>query len=707
MAFQFSYEEICAEVSKMIEGTCFEPIKYVNFQIDSKIHRYSVAGDKNGDRSGSYCLFNQDWPAGWFKNWRTGETQNWNFPPSKIQLEERKKDPDYERKVKEAQAKAEKRREELQRELEHKNQTAADEARRYFNRSDPCRPNIPYLEKKGVKAYGPIRADKYNPNIVIIPLFCFKNDESDFKNAAFLEISTLQFISETGQKRFLSGGKLSGSFFPFTTGPRELANDKDERPVLIGEGYATMATVYEATGLPCIAAMTSNNLEAVARLFKEKYPHRKFIIVADNDIKTEGNPGLTTARKIVQELNIEGLITPTFKKREHGTDWNDFMMLHGMPETIEQIAMRLKILLLPKYQQGIMSKVREISAEALRKKKFRPLMWAVEGFLPAGLSILCGGPKVGKSLMSLHIALAVALGGHAFGKIKCEAGDVLYLALEDTERRLQNRIANMAGNWDFENSDLSRLTFTTAVPKQHEGGAQYITWWLQDHPDARLIIIDTLQKFRRNFSGKGNIYAEDYETVAEIKSIADGYDVPILLIHHLKKGAAEDWLNEISGSQGIAGAADTLFSLKRSRGEHTATLARTGRDVEEAEFNMQLDQFGWTLLGEAGPVAAENWREELMNLIKSRGTLSANEYNEIKNISYDTARSRLRKLEAAKKIVKSGLRTYSLVQTDAEQPQDDTQKAARRYSKSRKTILEKPQQRRCQKMELTTMTTKI
>ena len=104
------------------------------------------------------------------------------------------------------------------------------------------------------------------------------------------------------------------------------------------------------------------------------------------------------------------------------------------------------------------------------------------------------------------------------------------------------------------------------------------------------------------------MYSEDYEAVSSMKKIADAHHVPFIILHHLKKGMEGDWLSEISGSQGIAGAADTIFSLKRERNSNIATLHRTGRDVEEKDFIMKLDGFGWTLQGEAERFPNENAR---------------------------------------------------------------------------------------------------
>ena len=287
-------------------------------------------------------------------------------------------------------------------------------------------------------------------------------------------------------------------------------------------------------------------------------------------------------------------------------------------------------------------KVEEISGDALLEKNFKPIKWAVEGFLPSGLSLLGGGPKVGKSILSLHLCLAVVLGGVALGKIKVAQGQALYLALEDPQRRLQDRL--LSSNL-HDNDDISDLTIVTRVPRQHEGGLEYIQWWLEEHKNARLVIIDTLQKFRK-LSNKVDVYAEDYDVMSEIKALADKYNVAFLIIHHLKKNnSSDDWLNDISGSQGLAGAADTIFVLKRARVKNTGILHRTGRDVEEKDFAITLDGLGWTLEEDVEQFTLPEWKRNTIKYIREHGEVTPMELSEALNMNINTTRSNLRRLE--------------------------------------------------------------
>ncbi len=156
------------------------------------------------------------------------------------------------------------------------------------------------------------------------------------------------------------------------------------------------------------------------------------------------------------------------------------------------------------------------------------------------------------------------------------------------------------------------------------------------------------------------MYSEDYDVVAEIKKVADTFAVPFLLIHHLKKGMEGDWLSEISGSQGITGAADTIFSLKRERGSAMGTLHRTGREVEEKDFIMKLDPYGWTLQGEANEFTMPEWKRQILDFLKENATVTPMQLAEIASIPLNTAQQNLRRLAKEGKIIKAGYGTYKM-----------------------------------------------
>ena len=156
------------------------------------------------------------------------------------------------------------------------------------------------------------------------------------------------------------------------------------------------------------------------------------------------------------------------------------------------------------------------------------------------------------------------------------------------------------------------------------------------------------------------MYSEDYEAVSEIKKLADEFNVAVLLIYHLKKGMEGDWLSEISGSQGIAGVADTIFSMKRERNSNMGTLLRTGRDVEEKDFIMKLDSYGWVLEGEANEFTMPEWKRQILDFLKDNYTISPMQLAEIASISSGTARMNLSRLAKEGLIIKAGYGIYKI-----------------------------------------------
>jgi hypothetical protein len=245
--------------------------------------------------------------------------------------------------------------------------------------------------------------------------------------------------------------------------------------------------------------------------------------------------------------------------------------------------------------------------------------WAVPGIFAEGLTLLVGAPKLGKSWLGLNIGVAVALGGRAIGKIPVDAGDVLYLALEDTQRRLQERLSMTLRGEDAP----TRLTIATEWPVLDQGGTAYVTQWLTAHRDARLVIIDTFQKIRGASNGnQQNLYAGDYEAAGKLKRIADEFSVAIVLIHHTRKMAADDPLDTVSGTTGLAGAADTTCVLRREIGRSDATLYIRGRDVPEADHALNFDgtTCSWTLLGDASEFRVSEERRDILNLLRDAPT---------------------------------------------------------------------------------------
>lgn len=258
---------------------------------------------------------------------------------------------------------------------------------------------------------------------------------------------------------------------------------------------------------------------------------------------------------------------------------------------------------------------RILSAADLQKMQFPPPKWAVPGLIPEGLTILAGAPKVGKSFFALSLCLSIAQGGIALSSIETAPGDVLLIALEDPMPRLKCRIESLA----LGEAWPEKLHVMNECPRAHEGGIAFLEGWLEEHPNTRLVVIDTLQKFRKPQRSNANSYAEDYEAIAGLKAVADRHRVGILVLHHTKKGQVEDPLESTSGTMGITGAADTNIRLQRARGQGKADLFITGRDIEERTLALRFDDLGWKLEGDAEEVRRSDSRNAVLQAIESAG----------------------------------------------------------------------------------------
>ena len=239
----------------------------------------------------------------------------------------------------------------------------------------------------------------------------------------------------------------------------------------------------------------------------------------------------------------------------------------------------------------------------LDAQDFPPLRYAVPGLVPEGLSILVGPPKIGKSWWTLDSCLAVAAGGYALGRISVGAArPVLYLALEDSDRRLQDRCRQLLDGAAIP----PRFEYTTRC--QPGEVTAMVETWLCHHPgDQPLVVIDTLGKAMPLASQGETVYQRDYRIMTELKELCDGAaGSSIVVNHHDRKAAADDFVDVVSGTNGIAGGADTVLVLSRDRGEQEGLLRVTGRDIPEGAYALTLVPGTWWRLDGANLEEAAN-----------------------------------------------------------------------------------------------------
>ena len=199
----------------------------------------------------------------------------------------------------------------------------------------------------------------------------------------------------------------------------------------------------------------------------------------------------------------------------------------------------------------------------------------IDGLLYGGAYILAGAPKIGKSFLVAQIAYHISTGKKLWD-YEVHQGTVLYLALEDDYQRIQSRMFMMYGV-----EDSSNLYFATAANKIGNGLDEQLEFFINEHPDTKLIIIDTMQKIRE-VGGEAYSYASDYEIIGRLKQFADKHCICVLIVHHTRKQPAGDTFEMISGTTGLLGCADgSLLMQKKKRTALEATIDVVGRDQQD------------------------------------------------------------------------------------------------------------------------------
>ena len=235
-----------------------------------------------------------------------------------------------------------------------------------------------------------------------------------------------------------------------------------------------------------------------------------------------------------------------------------------------------------------MQKLQTVNADTLLYEPLEKPSFVVDGLIPTGLILFCGSQKIGKSWLMLKLCLCVSQ-GIPLWDMPTREGDVLYLCLEDTFCRIQDRLFHLT------DEASGRLHFAVASDKLSDGLIVQLEDYLKEYPDSRLIVIDTLQKVRT--ASKDNAYASDYGDISLIKDFADRHAMAVIVVHHIRKQNDSDVFNKVSGTTGLTGSADATFVLEQeSRASNAAKLYVTGRDTPYQEFTLRFHDCSWELV---------------------------------------------------------------------------------------------------------------
>lgn len=276
-----------------------------------------------------------------------------------------------------------------------------------------------------------------------------------------------------------------------------------------------------------------------------------------------------------------------------------------------------------------------------------PISWIVDNFLSQGLFFIAGRKGIGKSWFVLQLCSSIVNGSSFLGRYKVHDSLVLYCALEDTRIRLKERLSH----YQIYRQDKFHLVFIDELPRMFHGGLVMLQSWLDSHSPCKLIIIDTLARFRSNTGSNRNLYQEDYDTMGHLQSFAMQNQIALLVVHHLNKGIHfNSEVDSISGTVGVIGSADGLHLLREKDGY--VTLYSTGRDIKEDHSALKLnpETMQWDYLGDSRVLSQSDARKAIYQfIIDTKSPMTMKEISDGLKKNYQTTRTLVLKM------VKDGL----------------------------------------------------
>ena len=530
-----------AQLIDAMRAAGLEPPEEIHF--DGKIHRFR-SGTKgspgHGDKPGWYLVFGDGIPAGRFGCWRAGMEITWRADVGRklTEFEEMA----HARRINESKVL----REAAQ---ERQRQVASETVEKIWLSGVAAHPDHPYLKRKGIQTHG-VRTT--GDGRLMVPLY----DQDG-------TLSTLQYIDEQGGKLYHPGGQTGGKFWMLGT--------MDEPGTLfVAEGFATAATIHEATDRPVVVSYSASNLVPVTGTLREMYgATQDLVIVADNDASGVGQ---RYAEQASAKFGARMVMPPILG------DANDYA----------QAGHNLVGLLMPIKDDWL------IPADDFCAQP-SPISWLVKRWIQSQALVMVHGPSGGgKTFVVLDWCLRMASGIEDWAGHKVRPGNVVYLAGEG-HHGLRGRVAawkhhHQAGKLDMwlskDGCDLNTPTGYLKVVQQVR--------MLPNRPDA--IVVDTLHRF---LQGDENS-AQDTKTMLDAcAALMQEFGCSVILVHHT--GVSEEAQHRARGSSAWRGALDIEISIVPGKeGVPMQIVQRKSKDAEMAQ----------TIYVELQQVAIPGWRDE-------------------------------------------------------------------------------------------------
>ena len=373
-----------------------------------------------------------------------------------------------------------------------------------------------------------------------------------------------------------------------------------KEPVFIVESPLCALSIMQCGGIS-VSLCGVGGANKLVKEVKTKKPNAPLVLCLDND-----EPGQKATETLEKELQTAKIPYIVFNVAGSKKDPNELLMSN--PKELKAAVAAAKREVRKVYKRGVAS----IAASDLQTAKIDPPEWLIPDVLPQGLAILCASSKVGKSWMAMQMCLAISRGKEFLDYASNQAG-CLYLALEDGIFRLKDRL-----NKVLDGGKAPSNFYLSIKANGLDGGLiKQLDEEFEEHPDIKLIIIDTLQKVRGSAKKDEIAYATDYRELGALKEYADNKRICIFLIHHLRKMADEnDVFNMISGSNGIMGVCDTIFIIyKKKRQDENAVLFMTGRDIRQQDVVVHFDEtkYRWDMVGTAEEEERKRKKREYEN----------------------------------------------------------------------------------------------